>query len=131
MPAANQWLGGALGLDKGETPFPWQVTLLERFQKENLPRIIDIPTGLGKTGVMAIWLVARAVGAPVPRRLVYVVDRRAVVDQATDVAKHLHEFVERTPEIKARLGLEGRQLPVSTLRGAMRTGTYRTAGSPP
>ena len=50
---------------------------------------VDIPTGLGKTSVMALWLIAIAEGANLPRRLVYVVDRRAVVDQATRFAELL------------------------------------------
>lgn len=117
--AGHGWLKGALGLNEEQNPFPWQLALLERFQKGELPHAsaIDIPTGLGKTGVMAIWLVARALGAPLPRRLVYVVDRRAVVDQATRVAEELREFVEATPTIKKELGLDGRALPVSTSRG--------------
>ena len=57
------------------------------FRDGKLPPAVDIPTGLGKTAVMAIWLLARAAGARLPRRLVYVVDRRAVVDQATDFAE--------------------------------------------
>ncbi len=82
----------------------------------NIERSLDIPTGLGKTGVMAIWLVARACGAPLPRRLAYVVDRRAVVDQATEVAEGLRNCVDRDAELRQALGLE-RPLPISTLRG--------------
>ena len=85
----NEWLRLALGLPDGETPFPWQEELLERFAAGVFDRALDIPTGLGKTAVMAIWLIARAMGSSVPRRLVYVVDRRAVVDQATNVAQDL------------------------------------------
>lgn len=108
----------ALGLAEGETAFPWQEELLRRFLKGVIPPALDIPTGLGKTAVMAIWLVARAGGAKLPKRLVYVVDRRAVVDQATEVAIALRELVDRDPAWKARLGLEGnRSLPISTLRG--------------
>lgn len=110
------WLHRALGLEEGATPFPWQTRLLEKFLEGQIPNALDIPTGLGKTAVIAIWLVARAFGAPVPRRLVYVVDRRAVVDQATEVAQRLHEFVEQNSGFKHRLGLE-RTLPISTLRG--------------
>jgi CRISPR-associated endonuclease/helicase Cas3 len=82
-----------------------------------LPEALDIPTGLGKTSVMAIWLVARACGAKLPRRLVYVVDRRAVVDQATEVAIALREWIERNADLKKALGLGDRPLPISTLRG--------------
>ena len=75
-------------------PFPWQRRLFDRLRSGDLPSAVDIPTGLGKTAVMAIWLLARAAGAPLPRRLVYVVDRRAVVDQATDFAEQLRERLQ-------------------------------------
>jgi CRISPR-associated endonuclease/helicase Cas3 len=56
-----------------------------------IPEVVDLPTGLGKTSVIAIWLLALSAQAvegsvSLPRRLVYVVDRRTVVDQSTDVA---------------------------------------------
>ncbi len=60
---------------------------------------LDIPTGLGKTSVMAAWLVARSQKASLPRRLVYVVDRRAVVDQATREAENLRSWVDDNPEV--------------------------------
>lgn len=112
------WLPGALGLKKGETPFPWQERLLADFRKGVEWSALDIPTGLGKTSVMAIWLIARAAGAKLPRRLVYVVDRRAVVDQATDVAEGLQAYVDldENRSLKAKLGLS-HSLPISTLRG--------------
>lgn len=108
------WLVAALGLPEGATPFPWQIRLLRQLIEGRLPRALDLPTGLGKTSVMAIWLVARALKAPVPRRLVYVVDRRAVVDQATAVAEGLRAWVQSVPEVGAALGSD---LPISTLRG--------------
>jgi len=74
----------ALGLKEHESLFPWQEELLAKFRAGIGNRMsLDIPTGLGKTSLMAAWLVARSKGAPLPRRLVHVVDRRAVVDQAT------------------------------------------------
>ena len=113
----NRWLRDALALGDGSEPFPWQQELLARFTTGRVERALDIPTGLGKTAVMAIWLVARACGATLPRRLVYVVDRRAVVDQATDVALGLRRWVDDTPTVKRALGFEDRSLPISTLRG--------------
>jgi CRISPR-associated endonuclease/helicase Cas3 len=108
----------ALDLPSEQEPFPWQVELLRRFLQGTVERALDLPTGLGKTAVMAIWLVARALGARLPMRLVYVVDRRAVVDQATETAMTLRAWVARHPEVSAALGLgEGRALPISTLRG--------------
>lgn len=105
----------ALGV---HSPFPWQLALLDRMINGDLPSAVDVPTGLGKTAVMAIWLVARAAGAKVPRRLVYVVDRRAVVDQATNVATMLREFVNTREDLKQDLGIDPEgELPISTLRG--------------
>ena len=103
-------------LSSEETPFQWQQKLLVKFLAGQIPDALDIPTGLGKTAVMAIWLVARIRGANVPRRLVYVVDRRAVVDQATTVALGLRQLVEEQQEIKTKLGIPN-GLPISTLRG--------------
>jgi CRISPR-associated endonuclease/helicase Cas3 len=99
------------------SPFPWQEKLFHRFMTNSVERALDIPTGLGKTTVMAVWLLARAEGASIPRRLVYIVDRRAVVDQATEVANALREAVVRHPNLGAALKLNGRPLPISTLRG--------------
>src|ERR1700674_4615108 len=68
-------------------PFPWQEALYERFlsdRVDNVPPSCNLPTGLGKTSVIAVWLIALANGCAVPRRLVYVVNRRTVVDQTTD-----------------------------------------------
>lgn len=69
--------------------------------------------------MIAIWLIARAFAAKLPRRLVYVVDRRAVVDQATEEATRLREFVEANLSMKAGLSLGSKMLPVSTLRGQL------------
>lgn len=112
-----EWLRGALGLAANETPFPWQVELLRRFLHAESVSSLDIPTGLGKTAVIAVWIVARALGAALPRRLVYVVDRRAVVDQATDVAESVSAWVTNEPGVADALGLGDRALPISTLRG--------------
>ena len=104
----------------GHDPFPWQQRLFGVLRNGDLPPAVDIPTGLGKTAVMAIWLLARAAGAKLPARLVYVVDRRAVVDLATDFAvdcrQRLREEAALEP-VRRGLGLADRELPISTLRG--------------
>lgn len=115
-PEGLDWLQGALGLNAAQAAFPWQIELLRRFRQGEVVSSLDVPTGLGKTAIMAVWLVARALGAPVPTRLAYVVDRRAVVDQASAVAEQLREFVDSTPALKTSLGLST-SLPISTLRG--------------
>ncbi len=116
-PHSSDWLRAALGLDASHQPFPWQLELLRLFGAGVVPSSLDIPTGLGKTAVMAVWLIARALGAPLPRRLVYVVDRRAVVDQATAVAEALRSWVDKEPAVAEALGLGRKGLPISTLRG--------------
>jgi CRISPR-associated endonuclease/helicase Cas3 len=92
----------------GNAPFPWQDALYQRFQQGEFPASCALPTGLGKTNVIAIWLIASAKGLKVPRRLVYVVNRRTVVDQTTTEAEKLRE---RAHEI----GISN--LAISTLRG--------------
>lgn len=88
----------------GAVPFCWQRRLFcDYFAKGDIPSALDIPTGLGKTSVMVLWYLARKTGAALPRRLAYVVDRRAVVDQATTVADKIRS--------------QDSELRVSTLRG--------------
>jgi CRISPR-associated endonuclease/helicase Cas3 len=107
----------------GHPPFRWQQRLYDRFVIGDLPTALDLPTGLGKTSVMAIWLVASAFTPQLPRRLVYVVDRRTVVDQATAEAEKLcHRLSDRAElaGLRSALGLSaGARLPLSTLRGQL------------
>ena len=98
-------------------PFRWQLRLLRRLLCADLPLAVDLPTGLGKTAVMALWLIAVAEVARLPRRLVYVVDRRAVVDQATRFAERLRSKMPADLAEKLRLDQCAGALPISTLRG--------------
>ena len=101
----------------GNRPLLWQERLFNQFinEPEKLPSVIDLPTGLGKTMVMAIWLIARMEeGSPLPRRLIYVVDRRTVVDQATDLATILQRGDDKTLK-----GIGVEKLAISTLRGQL------------
>ena len=106
----------------GHGEFRWQARLYAQLveNEEQWPKALDLPTGLGKTSVMAIWLLARAVNEQLPRRLIYIVDRRTVVDQATREAEKLRNAIEKDElrGIRNRLGLADRCLPISTLRGA-------------
>lgn len=56
----KELLRSALGLAPNETPFPWQEKLFKLMLKGDIPEHFDIPTGLGKTSVIAVWLVTRA-----------------------------------------------------------------------
>ena len=96
-------------------PFRWQTRMFRRLVGADLPGAVDVPTGLGKTSVMALWLIALAYGAKLPRRLAYVVDRRAVVDQATRFAERLRRNMP--VDLADRLQLKDGSLPISTLRG--------------
>ncbi|MGY3454085.1 type I-G CRISPR-associated helicase/endonuclease Cas3g [Bradyrhizobium sp. USDA 4353] len=119
---------GAFALLQGSdrTPFPWQQRLFGELAAGRIPSALDLPTGLGKTSVMAIWLIARAltdddIRQKLPRRLIYVVDRRAVVDQATAEAVRFRKALDGGGDgataLKAALGLGKGSLPISTLRG--------------
>jgi CRISPR-associated endonuclease/helicase Cas3 len=104
----------------GNNPFPWQQDLYKRFisnRFDNIPTSCNLPTGLGKTSVIAIWLIALANHPTImPRRLVYVVNRRTVVDQTTDEVEKLRDnLLNRLElaELKNRFGSPA----ISTLRG--------------
>jgi CRISPR-associated endonuclease/helicase Cas3 len=105
----------------GSPPFPWQRALYGRFLTGDIPSSCNLPTGLGRTAVIPIWLLALANDpAVVPRRLVYVVNRRTVVDQATREAEKVRGRL--TGVLAERLrGLSAvptdPPLAISTLRG--------------
>lgn len=112
----------------GRQPFPWQVTLFRQFLRNELPDSCELPTGLGKTSVIPIWLIALAMKANVPRRLVYVVNRRTVVDQTTNEIESIRKKLldENSPEIiqlceqlQSLCGNKNASVPfgISTLRG--------------
>lgn len=107
----------------GYDPFPWQQELFDRFMQatDKIPSSCNLPTGLGKTNVIAVWLIALANGAKVPRRLVYVVNRRTVVDQATREAEKMRENLGRAGLVEPLKELcafdHDIPLAISTLRG--------------
>lgn len=119
----------------GHRPFRWQWRLFEQFTRNEWPYQIDLPTGLGKTSVIALWLLALGRALEVeakpllhPRRLAYVVDRRVVVDQASEEAEAMVTRLERAVDaqddelhsIAVRLrdaGCDGEVVALSALRG--------------
>ncbi len=98
----------------GSPPFPWQRALFERFledRPDNIPQSCNLPTGLGKTSVVAIWLLALIHRREkMPRRLVYVVNRRTVVDQTSTEVERLKANLSK---VKPWFS----ELAISTLRG--------------
>lgn len=119
----------------GNSPFHWQKQLFEEMKEGKFPDICDIPTGLGKTSVITIWLLAlvhslsqEKSSRKIPIRLVYVVDRRVIVDQSTEEAEKIIKAMNDAPEnsplkklvniIKAStLTKNGELIALSSLRG--------------
>lgn len=108
----------------GHCAYPWQRALHERFAVGSFPRACDLPTGLGKASVIVIWLLALCVNPRLPRRLVYVVNRRTVVDQATAVAEKLRARLLLPEARHLRMSLDAMSaaaaaapVAISTLRG--------------
>jgi CRISPR-associated endonuclease/helicase Cas3 len=92
--------------------------------------VCDLPTGLGKTSVIAIWLLGLAERARTravsgfPRRLVYVVNRRTVVDQATGEVEAMRSALTKpglrriASALRSLAAIDADQpLAISTLRG--------------
>jgi len=78
-------------------PFPWQIRLTEQvLSAEKWPEVIDLPTGSGKTAVLDTAVFSLACQPEkFPRRVVFVVDRRIIVDQvykrASEIQKKIAE----------------------------------------
>lgn len=112
----------------GYDPFPWQQRLTEQvLAKGAWPEVIDLPTGSGKTAVLDTAVFAMAASPDIsPRRVVFVIDRRIVVDQVYERAKLIRKRVESgaTPILRAvRDNLhsisDGKSLGVVALRGGI------------
>ena len=80
----------------GHHPYPWQRCLYSAFVEGRIPEALDIPTGLGKTLCVLLFLLARVRNAALPTRVVYIVDRRAIVDQTADA---IRAWIERIAEL--------------------------------
>jgi len=80
----------------GHKPYGWQSRLAEKVVKEGRwPDVIDIPTGCGKTSCIEIAVYALACNPEKnPRRIVYVVNRRIVVDDTSNRAEKLCKLLK-------------------------------------
>jgi CRISPR-associated endonuclease/helicase Cas3 len=74
----------------GHTPFPWQERLARTVVEEGWPAVIDLPTASGKTACIdiAVFALANGNGA---RRILFVVDRKVIVDEAYRRAERIAE----------------------------------------
>lgn len=108
----------------GADPYPWQIRLYKALSEGNPPAALDIPTGLGKTSAVLLYLLALAAGAPLARRLAYVVDRRAIVDQTAAVIRDWAERIAAIDPLARRLRAlaafhSSAPLAVGVLRGGL------------
>jgi CRISPR-associated endonuclease/helicase Cas3 len=70
----------------GFAPYEYQA----RIARDGLPDVVQAPTGTGKTGVILAWLWRRLYGPDAggtPRRLVYALPQRSLVDQVSGEAR--------------------------------------------
>jgi CRISPR-associated endonuclease/helicase Cas3 len=122
---------------EGKKAFDWQNRLLRQVVSDReWPRVLDLPTGIGKTTCIDIALFALALDAQndvakrwCPRRIAMVVDRRVVVDQAAERGRKLllalvdPDAKPVVREVARRLRKLSRQaddpIRVFTLRGGM------------
>ncbi len=121
---------------EGKRPFDWQQRLLEQVvQDRTWPRVLDLPTGVGKTTCIDIAVFALALDTEneetarwCPRRIAMVVDRRIVVDQVAERGRALLRtlltsregvVVEVAARLRALSGGEEGPLGVFTLRGGI------------
>lgn len=92
----------------GRPPYEYQAALGAR---ERPPSVVNVPTGCGKTHALVLpWLYHRLVARRGPRRLVYALPMRTLVEQTRDVVV----------EIRERLGLSAEELPIHILMGGER-----------
>lgn len=124
-------------LTGGKKPFPWQRALARKVMAEGWDAVdaITVPTGCGKTMVLAVHVFCLAATAHLavtnpkrpPLRLFFVVDRRVVVDDSSRLAARIVERLNATdrPDVVRRVAealhsIGGSQiLAAVTLRGGL------------
>ena len=84
-------------MSTADDPFPWQTRLTDEvLESGRWPDVIDLPTGTGKTAVLDTAVFALAASPEIfPRRVVFVIDRRIVVDQVYQRAKQIESAVRQ------------------------------------
>jgi len=95
-------------------PMKWMSRMFNDLIRGKVPSLVDLPTALGKTDVVVIWLIALAWYAqnrdranPIPRRLVWVVNRRVLVQQVDDMAQRLITTLQGKSDNSPELELAG------------------------
>ena len=112
-----------------QAPFPWQSRLTAQVLERGIwPMVIDLPTGAGKTAVLDTAVFAMAARETTfPRRIVFVIDRRIVVDQVCQRAARIRDriaagetpLLQRIRDRLLALSDTGSPLGVAALRGGV------------
>jgi CRISPR-associated endonuclease/helicase Cas3 len=82
-----------------------------RIARDGLPSVVEAPTGTGKTGVILAWLWRRLYGpdpASTPRRLVYALPQRSLVDQVAGEARKWLANLGLTEKVALHVVMGGR-----------------------
>lgn len=97
----------------GSSAYGWQRALA---REPRPPSVVAVPTGSGKTaGLILAWLFQTLVEGRGPRRLVYALPMRTLVEQTADVALGARN----------RLGLTPEELPIHILMGGAPQSDWR------
>lgn len=117
----------------GFAPYPWQERLVRRVTETGTwPKAVDLPTGSGKTSLIDIAVFALAVNPETaPRRVVYVINRRTIVDQAFEHVLKLQSALTDSDEptvrrVSDRLRAVCNDAPIN---GVRLRGGFRDLGS--
>lgn len=111
-------------------PYPWQERLTAQVLADGRwPDVIDLPTGTGKTAVLDTAVFTLAARPDLfPRRVVFVIDRRIVVDQVCKRAETISGRIGDADSevlVRVRSALDGicpgsdESIGVSALRGGI------------
>jgi CRISPR-associated endonuclease/helicase Cas3 len=102
-PSFNEFYMRATGYE----PYGYQA----RIARDGLPSLVAAPPGTGKTGVILAWLWRRLYGArpaQTPRRLVYALPQRSLLDQVAGEARKWLADLGLTDEVALHVVMGGR-----------------------
>lgn len=117
----------------GTSPYDWQERLAEKAVTGAWPSVIDLPTGSGKTACIDIAVFALACQSSLkkaertaPRRIFFCVNRRVIVDEAHQRARHIAEKLR-----DAETGAFNAPTLVRVAAGLRQISTLRRESAPP
>lgn len=98
MTAAEFFTSNYKLLRPSYAPMKWMERMFTDIVSGQYPRLVDLPTGAGKTELVVVWLLAlawfgmrRSESQVVPRRLVWVVNRRVLVQQVSRISDEIRQ----------------------------------------